>query len=101
MLSARKILRADMFCLAWVVAVAKSVREFADSAKHEAIGAYLALHHPDLRDLTTRNRSESKAIDSHLLSDFFAGQQRAASVRLHRGVGSTAEQPQLTDGSRQ
>jgi len=81
----RKTVRADMFCLAWVMTVNAQVSRFARPTEEAAISAYLAKTYPEMQELELRHRADKK-VDEYLLRDFSAGAGAGAVVRLQHGV---------------
>ena len=82
---ARKTVRADMFCLAWVTTVDAHVSRFARPDDEAAISTYLKKQYPDLNRLQLRHRADKK-VNEYLIRDFHAGLRAGADVRLQHGV---------------
>lgn len=83
-----RICRADMFALAWVDQVARTVEAFAIPTKErELMGQYLQRYEGQLSTHTARNPKvrRDKAADAIL-----AGRRSANDVRLHHGVNGQA-----------
>lgn len=93
---ANKTRRADLFCDAWVWAVADQVKRFASPPTNEAgVAAYLESHYASSKTLATRDRNEDRALKDKDYDAVHAGRQAGSKAQLNRGVGG-ASTPALT-----
>ena len=84
----RKRQRADVFCEGWASAVFAKIKSLVPAPDgDEAIGRFLALHHPDLVPVGSRAAKMARAAD-----DYWNGVAGGHAVELHNGVGG-ADRP--------
>lgn len=96
---ATKTRRADLFSEGWVRSVVGTIAAFAGSDQQTtAIDAYMAKHHPSLRNLQARDRNEGRKLRDHEYNDYDAGSRSGRDAQLNRGV-SGAEQPLALGGA--
>jgi len=85
----RKRARADAFCQGWAAMVhSKIAALYPEPTADEAVGQYLAVHHPGLVPIESRKAS-SRRTDG----DFSRGIDAGADVNLHSGVGAAQSVP--------
>lgn len=90
--TASKTRRADLFCDAWVRAVADKAEAMAgQDGDRAAIDAYLLHHYPDLKKMASRDRNEGRNLRDKDWGAVHAGAEAGRRARLNRGVGGMAE----------
>lgn len=90
---ATKTRRADLFSEGWVRSVVGTIETFAGNEQQStAIDAYMAKHHPSLRDLQSRNRNDGRKLRDHEYDDYAAGSRSGRDAQLNRGMGGQASQ---------
>lgn len=83
-----RIRRADLFALAWIDQVARTVEAFAMPAKErELMGQYMQRYDGKLSTHTARNPNVRR---DNMADAIIAGRRAAADVRLHHGVNGDA-----------
>lgn len=91
---ASKTRRADLFCEAWVLAVANQITKFAGAERNEdALATYMAKEHPDLETFTPRDRQAGKNLRQGDENARNAGWKSGKNAQLNHGVGGAGEQP--------
>lgn len=91
--TATKTRRADLFCMAWVDAVAGKIAAYAGSpAQNEAIEAYIGKHYLAVRDLAVRDRNDGRSLSNCEIGDLIAGRLSGRDAELNRGVGGAERQ---------
>ncbi len=89
---ATKTRRADLFSEGWVRSVVRTIAVFAGNEQQSAaIDAFMAKHHPSLRNMKSRDRNDGRNLRDHELNDYAAGSRLGKEAQLNRGVGG-AEQ---------
>jgi hypothetical protein len=93
---ASKTRRADLFCDAWVNAVAAKAEAMASQEQDAAaIDAYLLQHYPDLSSLQARDRNAERNLRDKDWDAVSAGSEAGRRAQLNRGVGGADTQPLL------
>jgi hypothetical protein len=88
--TATKTKRADLFCLSWVIEIAKTVHAFAaDQKQRDAIEAYVEKRYSQaLKPFSPTDRTaKKKGLNGRDISDMIAGRIAAKDAVLNRGVG--------------
>ena len=88
-LSSTKTARGDEFAYGWVHGVEKLVERFAgNTSNDELIGQYLAKMHPEMQQVTSKDRSTGR----NTKGDYAAGKIAAGNAKLDRGVGANKQE---------
>jgi hypothetical protein len=91
-----KTRRADLFCDAWVRAVATTAQAMSGQPGDEAaINAYLLQHYPSLRGISSRNRNENRNLRERDWDAVSAGTEAGRRAQLNRAVSGMAEQAMI------
>ena len=89
-----KTLRADIFCVAWVISVQKLVGDFAGSEQNkQAIDAYLKLEYADLNSLKSITRYQLEKLTQREQNDWQNGYHSGKEARLHRAMETDGNSP--------
>ncbi|ALS60702.1 DUF2786 domain-containing protein [Pandoraea norimbergensis] len=89
---ATKTRRADLFSEGWVRVVAGAIAAFSCTAEQSAaIGAYLEVHYPTLKNLQPRDRNGGRRLRDHEYGDYVAGRLSGQDAKLHRGISAGAQ----------
>ncbi|KAF1043229.1 MAG: hypothetical protein GAK35_02321 [Herbaspirillum frisingense] len=93
---ASKTRRADLFCDAWVRAVANKAAALAGTeADQEAISAYKALHYAQTATMNATDRNEDRKLRDKDWGAVAAGRRAGERTQLNHGVGQNADAPRL------
>ncbi|WP_281660993.1 DUF7168 domain-containing protein [Microvirgula aerodenitrificans] len=86
---ANKTRRADLFCDAWVSAVARQVREFAGMpVNRAAIDAYMGQRYSNCKDLEARDRNNGRNLRDKDFDALDAGSRSGRNAQLNHGVST-------------
>lgn len=89
---ATKTRRTDLFSDGWVLSVVGKIAAFSGSEQQTtAIDAYMARHHPSLRNLQARDRNDGRKLRDHEYDDYAAGSRSGRDAQLNRGVSGAAQ----------
>jgi hypothetical protein len=99
---ASKTRRADLFCDAWVRAVASKAAALAgEEADQGAIAAYKALHYSQTATTNATNRNEDRKLRDKDWDAVAAGRKAGQAARLNHGVGQEDAPRGLAFGGQQ
>lgn len=99
---ASKTRRADLFCDAWVRAVATKAAALAGvEADQEAIVAYKALHYAQTTTTNATNRNEDRKLRDKDWDAVAAGRKAGQNARLNHAVGQEGATLGLTFGGKE